>query len=258
MAATFPCDENTAAWLPGANDRAIATLAHELRAPLGVMSNAVALLSMEPPDGEERRKEWGWVKPVLERQLKSMTRMVDDLLDASRAAAGRLELATEPVDLGAVLRFALETVRPLMEERRHTVVFHRPEEPVAVPGDPVRLEQVAVNLLTNAAKYTEAGGRVAVSLGREGADAVFRVRDTGEGMPPEFLPRAFDAFSQGEAAAGRSLGGLGIGLALVKSLVEAHGGTMEAESDGPGRGSVFTVRLPALPKDAPAVCGLPA
>jgi CheY-like chemotaxis protein len=178
---------------------------------------------------------------------------VDDLLDVSRITRGKVELRTTTVDLRAVLAAAVETARPLVDAKRHHLTVTQPGRPVRVSADAVRLAQVVGNLLTNAAKYSEEGARVALSLDAEGESAVVRVRDTGVGIPPEMLPRVFDLFTQIDRTLDRAQGGLGIGLTLVKSLVEMHGGTVEAASGGVGMGSEFTVRLPLLPgSDAPA------
>ena len=175
---------------------------------------------------------------------RRMTRLVDDLFDASRIARGEIELRTEVVEVSTVVAGAVEAVRPLIDDRRHELTIALPPEPVRLVADPGRLEQVLVNLLTNAARYTEPGGRISLEAGREGDQVVMRVRDTGIGIAPELLPRVFDPFVQADRASVPSQGGLGLGLALVRGLVERHGGTVAVSSAGPGRGSEFIVRLP--------------
>jgi signal transduction histidine kinase len=166
------------------------------------------------------------------------------LLDVTRVSQGTMRLRKEPVDLAEVVARTLEHARPLIDARRHELVVNMPEGRLMLEADPTRLEQVLANLLTNAAKYTDAGGRIELTAEREADEAVIRVRDTGIGLEPEALVGLFQLFSQVDAGHARSRGGLGIGLALVKSLVELHGGSVRASSDGPGHGSEFTVRLP--------------
>src|SRR5439155_19688735 len=168
-----------------------------------------------------------------------------DLLDISRITRGKIRLQTEPVDLTAVVARAVETSRPLIDARKHELTVTLPNEPVRVEGDPVRLAQVLGNLLNNAAKYTEEGGRIWLTLERDGAEATFRVRDTGLGIPPDMLHSVFDLFTQVERSLDRAHGGLGIGLTLVRQLVELHGGHVSAASAGTNQGSEFVVRLPA-------------
>ena len=175
-----------------------------------------------------------------------MGRLVDDLLDVSRITRGKVTLRPEPLDAASAVAVAVETSRPLIDERRHELTVDLPAEPVWVSADPARLAQVLANLLNNAAKYTDKGGRIAVAVGREGGEVVFRVRDTGVGIAPEMLPCVFDLFTQVERSLDRAEGGLGVGLTLVRRLVEMHGGTVQASSAGPSRGSEFVVRLPAL------------
>jgi CheY-like chemotaxis protein/two-component sensor histidine kinase len=179
-----------------------------------------------------------------------MVRLVDDLLDISRITRNKLRLNVERVELRAVMNRAADSARPLMDARRHEFSLVLPTEPIWVDGDTARLEQVAVNLLNNAAKYTDTGGLVRMTVAREGDDAVVRVADNGVGIPPEMLPRVFDLFTQVDISLSRSHGGLGIGLALVRTLVEMHGGRVTAASDGVGAGSEFAVKLPAA--EAPA------
>ncbi len=182
---------------------------------------------------------------MIDRQVRHLSRLIDDLLDVSRINQGKIQLRKEVVDVVPILNSALDTVRPFAETRGHQLSTIYGPGPLRVEADPVRLEQVVVNLLTNAAKYTESGGRIWLHAGSEGADLVIRVRDTGIGMNPDRLPEMFDLFVQGERSIARSEGGLGIGLTLVKSLVEMHGGQVSATSEGPGKGSEFVVRLPA-------------
>jgi PAS domain S-box-containing protein len=221
-------------------DEFLAMLAHELRNPLSAISNAVQLA--KTGNGEVER---GWVQEVLERQVRHLARLIDDLLDVSRITRGKIRLRSQLLELGPLLRSAVEAVQPLLDSRGHRLTASIPEEPLPVKGDPTRLEQIVVNLLTNAAKYTESGGEVLLTAGREG-DAVFvTVRDTGVGIPPEQLSQMFELFAQGDRTLARSEGGLGIGLTLARSLAEMHGGSVVARSEGRGRGSEFTVRLPA-------------
>ncbi|HVK15138.1 MAG TPA: ATP-binding protein, partial [Gemmataceae bacterium] len=187
---------------------------------------------------------------IIERQVRQMVRLVDDLLDVSRITKGKLRLKMEPVELRAAVNRAAESVRPLLDARRHEFSLLLPTEPLWVEGDPARLEQVAVNLLTNAAKYTDTGGLVRLTVAREGDDAVVRVLDNGVGIPADMLPRIFDLFTQVDGSLSRSHGGLGVGLALVRTLVEMQGGRVTAASGGLGKGSEFAVKLPA--REAPA------
>ena len=180
-----------------------------------------------------------WANDVIERQVEQLVRLVDDLLDISRITRGKIQLKTEPVDVAVAVAGAVETSRPLIDARRHELTVVLPPEPLWLTADPVRLAQVLANLLNNAAKYTEEGGRIDLTVAREGGEAVFRVRDTGIGIAAEMLPRVFDLFTQVDRSLDRSQGGLGIGLTLVRRLVEMHGGTVQAFSDGPGRGSEF-------------------
>jgi PAS domain S-box-containing protein len=228
-------------------DEFLATLAHELRNPLAPIGNAVEVLRAGA--GPEAQAE---VVAMIGRQLRQMVRLVDDLLDVSRITRGKISLREERVDLAAVVRSALETSRPLTDAARQRVIVTLPPAPVSVTGDPTRLSQVVANLLNNATKYTAEGGRIELAVARENGAAVVRVRDEGIGIPAELLPRVFDLFVQADRSLERSRGWLGIGLTLVKSLVELHGGTVEAKSNGPGKGSEFTVRLPAAADVVPA------
>ena len=221
-------------------DEFIATLAHELRNPLAPITNALEImrLSGESPEAVER------ARGMMERQVKQMVRLIDDLLDVSRVTRGKLQLVMEHIDLRTVIETALEISRPQIERAQLTFKATLPSHELRVHGDRVRLAQVLSNLLNNAAKFTEPGGSVSLAAERAGSHVVVRVRDTGVGLPPEALPRVFDLFTQINPSLKRTQGGLGIGLALVRRLVEMHGGMVAAHSDGPGRGAEFTVTLP--------------
>ncbi|MFO0910870.1 MAG: ATP-binding protein [Isosphaeraceae bacterium] len=227
-------------------DEFLAMLAHELRNPLAAVNNAVRVLRLSP---DEPKREWAG--GVVERQVRQLVRLIDDLLDVSRISSGKIRLRRELVDTRTVVENAVESVRPLVEARGHalTVAVERVELPLF--ADTTRVEQIVLNLLTNAAKYTEDGGLIQISARREDHEAVIVVRDNGMGIPPEKLPEMFRLFAQGDRSLARSEGGLGIGLTIVQKLAEMHGGRIEAHSDGPGRGSTFTVRLPlALKPDS--------
>jgi PAS domain S-box-containing protein len=226
-------------------DEFLATLAHELRNPLAAIRGAAQVL--EKKDWPDPDLTWG--REVIERQAGQMARLLDDLLDVSRITRGKLELRKGRVALAEVVDGAVETSRPLIEGGGHELEVALPDEPVYLDADPVRLAQVFSNLLNNAAKYTEPGGRIRLAAERQDGEVAVTVQDTGIGLATEMMPRLFEMFSQATPARERSQGGLGIGLSLVKGLVEMHGGTIEARSDGPGRGSAFTVRLPIA--DAP-------
>jgi PAS domain S-box-containing protein len=226
-------------------DEFLAMLAHELRNPLAPVRNALHILKQPEANAAQLQQ----VRDMAERQVQHMARLLDDLLDVSRISRGRIELRREAVDVAAVIGRTAEAARPVIEERRHEVTVSLPAGPLRVEADPTRLEQVLTNLLNNAAKYTDPGGRIWLSAVRDGNAVVVRVRDTGIGIAPEMLPRIFDLFVQAERRLDRAQGGVGIGLTLVKKLVELHGGRIEAASAGPGRGSEFAVRLPALVDD---------
>jgi signal transduction histidine kinase/ActR/RegA family two-component response regulator len=228
-------------------DEFLALLAHELRNPLAPLRSAALLLGQPGLD----RSQLDRAGAVVGRQVQQLGRLVDDLLDLSRIARGKMQLRKEWLDLGQVVGRAADASRPLIEARRHELTVSVPEAPVPLLADPTRLEQVLTNLLNNAARYTPEGGRVWLSAAREGGDAVVRVRDTGIGIPPEMLPVIFGLFAQTGRAEERAGGGLGIGLALVKSLTELHGGRVEARSGGPGQGSEFVVRWPLPADEAP-------
>jgi PAS domain S-box-containing protein len=221
-------------------DEFLATLAHELRNPLAPIRNSLQILKMPRLDAVtlERSRE------MMERQVQHLVRLVDDLLDVSRVMRGKVELKRERVELATVVARAVETAQPLMEAQGHELAVTMPPESLPLEADPVRLAQVVGNLLTNAAKYTEANGRIRLTALREGNEAVLRVRDGGIGIAPNMLPRIFELFVQVDHATARSQGGLGIGLTLVKNLVEMHNGTVEAKSEGLGKGTEFVVRLP--------------
>ncbi|HYF59901.1 MAG TPA: PAS domain-containing protein [Burkholderiaceae bacterium] len=221
-------------------DEFLATLGHELRNPLAPIRTGLTLLARAPGDSPLAVR----TREMMERQVVHMVRLVDDLLDVSRISRGKVELAFEPVDLSTVVASAVEASRPHVEAGGHELVVEPPSEPVVVEGDAARLAQVLGNLLNNAAKYTPSGGRIELTVSRGASDTLLRIRDTGIGLRPDMLARVFDIFVQADTTAERAQGGLGIGLALVKQLVELHGGTVWADSDGPGRGSTFSVRLP--------------
>jgi CheY-like chemotaxis protein/anti-sigma regulatory factor (Ser/Thr protein kinase) len=187
---------------------------------------------------------------MIDRQVGHMVRLVDDLLDVSRISRGKIDLRCEPVELAGVVASAVESSRPLIEARRHDLQVDLPAGPVRVRGDLTRLAQVILNLLNNSAKYTPEGGHIRLAVGTEDHQAVVRVRDDGVGIAPELLPKVFDLFTQAERTLDRSQGGLGIGLTLVKKLTDMHGGTVEADSAGSGRGSEFVLRLPLLSQEA--------
>ena len=223
-------------------DEFLATLAHELRNPLAPVRNAVEVLRMKGPDIPELH----WARDIIDRQTQAMTRLIDDLMDISRINQGKIELKREQIQLAKIVQGAVETSRPLIEEMGHTLTVTLPPVRVIVDADLTRLAQVFLNLLNNAAKYTERGGRIDLRADLQGSDVVVSVADTGIGIPADKLPTLFEMFSQVEVALSRSQGGLGIGLCLVKRLVEMHGGSVEAKSGGLGQGSEFVVRLPIV------------
>jgi PAS domain S-box-containing protein len=223
-------------------DEFLATLAHELRNPLAPIRNALYLMAHPPQNGQSFETE----RAMAERQVVHLARLVDDLMDIARISRGKIELRKEPVDLKKLVGRAVDSVRSMLEERGHALTVRLPDDPVTLEADPTRLEQVLGNLLNNAAKYTEPGGRIELTAGREGREVVVSVRDSGIGIAPAMVHRIFEMFVQAVPQSGRSQGGLGIGLNLVKTLVEMHGGTIEARSAGIGHGSEFILRLPAL------------
>jgi two-component system CheB/CheR fusion protein len=221
----------------------LAVLSHELRNPLAPIQTSLDLMGQAGTTGAEFERE----RAVVERQVKHMISLVEDLLDVSRISRGRIELHTRVVVLSAAVAEVVEAVRSRVEERRQALEISLPAESIRLEADPTRLEQILLNLLTNAVKYTDIGGRIGLAAERDGDQVVVRVRDSGIGIAPEILPRVFDLFVQGDRRLEQARGGMGIGLSLVKDLVERHGGTITAQSDGPGMGSEFVVRLPALP-----------
>lgn len=221
-------------------DEFLAVLGHELRNPLAPIRNAVQV--MRRPGAPEAALAWS--REVIDRQVDHITRLVDDLLDVSRIVQGKVHLQLTTLDLASVVGQALEASRPLIEARGHELSVRTPQAPVVVRGDPVRLAQVICNLLNNAAKYTEPGGRIRLEVEPSGPWVEVRVADNGVGIPATLLPHVFDLFTQAGPSLARAEGGMGIGLTLVKRLVEMHGGRVEVRSDGEGRGSEFRVRLP--------------
>jgi signal transduction histidine kinase/CheY-like chemotaxis protein len=222
----------------------LAILGHELRNPLAPLWHAVKLLELHQAADPMTLQ----LRDIIKRQVQQLTRLADDLLDISRIAQGKVELRKERVHLAAVVAQAVQTSAPHLKARHHQLEVHTPSEPIWLEADPARLVQVLVNLLNNAAKYTEPGGRIWLTVEREGDEtAVIRVRDNGMGIPAGMLPHVFELFTQGEWSTDHAQGGMGIGLALVRRLVELHGGTITASSAGLGQGSEFVVRLPALP-----------
>ncbi|MFP5349004.1 MAG: ATP-binding protein [Gammaproteobacteria bacterium] len=240
-------------------DEFIAMLAHELRNPLAPIANAVQLLRLAIQEDELQAK----ARAIIERQTAQLARFVDDLLDVSRITSGRLQLRREPVAIAGVVERAVESVRPLIEQRRHILTVSVAATPIYVDGDATRLEQVVVNLLNNAAKYTDPGGRIDLAVETENGQVVLRIKDTGIGIDAELRPRLFEPFVQAKRSLDRSHGGLGIGLSLVQRLVEMHDGTIEVTS-AVGQGSTFAVRLPAVsastapvPMERPETATLP-
>ncbi|HYN11038.1 MAG TPA: ATP-binding protein [Burkholderiales bacterium] len=223
----------------------LATLAHELRNPLAPIRNSVSLLRLSAA-GHPQAPVW----EMMDRQINHMVRLVDDLMEVSRITSGKIELRKEAVDLAAVIAAAVETNRPLAESAKHALMVTLPPGPLVVEADAVRLAQVFANLLNNAVKYTDAGGRIAIEARREGDSAVVTVTDTGIGISAAALLRVFDMFVQADDRDSRAQGGLGIGLTLVRSLIEMHGGSVTARSAGAGQGSEFVVRLPVAGRAA--------
>jgi two-component system CheB/CheR fusion protein len=218
----------------------LSTLSHELRGPLAPLSNALQIVRMKvggQPDLDRPLT-------LADRQLEKMRRLVDDLLDVSRISAGKLDLQKAPVSLHEILQRAVESTRPLVEQRGHHLEIIMPPGPVVVLADAARLEQVFVNLISNAAKYTPEAGRIWVAASMAGNEALVHVTDNGVGIPHDMLPKIFELFTQVESSRAQSRGGLGIGLSLVKQLVTLHGGSVQVRSDGEGQGAEFSVRLP--------------
>jgi PAS domain S-box-containing protein len=218
----------------------LAFVAHELRAPLTAILTAAKLVELKAPRDPALQKACG----VIGRQGTQLSRLVEDLLDVRRISAGKVRLSKRPVELSTIVKQAIEACAPLIKERRHRLEVSLPGAPVLLNVDDARIVQVIANLLNNAAKYMPEGGRIQLTVSEEEGAAVIRVRDEGVGIAPAMLGRIFKPFVQIDSANGRAQGGLGIGLAVVKSLVEMHSGRVEAQSDGPGRGAEFTVRLP--------------
>ncbi|HEX3997960.1 MAG TPA: ATP-binding protein [Pirellulales bacterium] len=223
-------------------DQFVAAVAHELRNPLSPIRNALEIMQIAGEDRSAIERARG----MMERQVDQMTRIVGDLMDVSRVGQGKLQLHKEHVELADVVQTAVEACLPLIERSGHQLTVSLPAETLMLDADPARLIQVFSNLLTNAAKYTERGGRIALRGDREESSVVLRVSDNGIGISPELLPSIFEMFTQGDDGLTRRQGGLGIGLALVHRLVRAHGGSVEARSAGPGQGSEFVVRLPLV------------
>ena len=223
-------------------DEFLATLAHELRNPLAPIRNALGVLKLKGPP----TPEVSWARDVIDRQMQQMTRLIEDLLDTSRIGTGKIELQRQRIELAEVVHGAVEASRPLIAQHGHELCVELPREPVYLHGDLVRLSQVFCNLLNNAARYTQQGGRIEVTGTLKASAVLVSVRDNGIGIPRDMLPKVFEMFTQVDRSLERSRGGLGIGLTLVKQLVELHGGRVEAHSAGPGHGSEFVVRLPVL------------
>jgi PAS domain S-box-containing protein len=227
-------------------DEFLATLAHELRNPLGPIRNAIEIMRLSGDDPQAIVR----VRGMLERQVRQLARIVDDLVDVARIVERKVELHRERVALRTIVETAVETCRSLIEGCQHELSVNMPSEPLELDGDPVRLAQVLINLLNNAARYTPPGGRIWLTIehtphgGADRDEITVRVRDSGIGIRPEVLPHVFDMFTQGDALPQQGKVGLGIGLTLVQSLVDMHDGSVEVHSEGPGRGSEFVVRLP--------------
>jgi signal transduction histidine kinase len=243
-------------------DEFLAMLSHELRNPLAAISNVAHVMKTSPAIDPQLR----WARDVLGRQTAHLTRLIDDLLDVSRITRGKVTLRREPLDLKSIVAGAVETTRTLVSTRGHSLRVDLPDDPVPVIGDRVRLTQVVDNVLTNAAKYTDEGGtiQVVLELDKSGPDAageaVIRVKDTGAGIPQDMLSKVFELFRKSDGALARADGGLGIGLALARGLIEMHNGRIEAFSDGLGKGSEFVIRLPraaAHTEDAPGLKEIP-
>ena len=224
-------------------DEFLATLAHELRNPLAPIRQSAALAAHPASTPEQVR----WSLAVIERQTAHMARLLDDLLDVSRITRGRLEVRRAPVALRSVLDAAVETARPAIDAGKHTLTVNQPDEAIELDVDALRIAQVLANLLTNAAKYTGRPGTILLTAGREGDEVAIHVADSGIGIAAEDMPRIFEMFAQVKPTLDRKEGGLGIGLALSRALVQMHGGTLDGRSEGAGKGSEFTVRLPLSP-----------
>jgi signal transduction histidine kinase/CheY-like chemotaxis protein len=243
-----------------AKDEFLATLAHELRNPLAPIRSAVQILQLKGPPTPESR----WASEVINRQVQQMARLIDDLMDVSRITRGHLELRMERVELAKILQDAIETSRPLIDQLGHEISVVVPEEPILVDADSTRLAQVFSNILNNAAKYSRFESRIEITVAQRKSEVVVSVRDQGIGIPTDMLSWIFEPFVQVDRSLERTQGGLGIGLTLVKRLIELHGGSVTAHSDGPGTGSVFTVRVPvaveaavARPRGSEPALGVP-
>ena len=226
--------------LPTAKDEFLAIVSHELRSPLASIHNAVRFLANPVGETAARQK----MHVLAERQVRRMTQLINDLLDVSRIASGHLHLQRERIDLRAIVGHAIETLEPDLNARNHQLTTALSDAPVWLQADPFRLEQVFVNLLANASRYTDAGGELSVRIHTEDCQAVVRVRDSGIGIAPQALPHVFELFKQANEADPRSKAGLGVGLAVVRHVVELHGGRVSATSAGPGQGTEFMVQLP--------------
>jgi PAS domain S-box-containing protein len=229
-------------------DEFLAMLSHELRNPLSPILNAVEMLRLQQSQDPIQEQ----ARAIIERQAVKLTRLVDDLLEVSRITTGRIRLQREPIDLRSVVERAVESQHALIAQHKHELSVSLPDDPVWVFADSTRMEQVVVNMLANSIKYTDEGGRIWATVERDGSEALLRVRDTGVGIAPDLLPGIFDLFTQAARSLDRSQGGLGVGLTVVHRVVVLHGGTVEAFSEGLGRGSEFTVKLPMTSPPAPA------
>jgi signal transduction histidine kinase len=229
-------------------DEFLAMLAHELRNPLAPIHNAVQLMCRKPAADPQLE----WARDVIGRQSAHLSRLVDDLLDVSRITRGKINISSRPLELATVVARAVETVQPMLTQQKHELCIDLPAAPLKLMGDLTRLTQIVGNLLSNAVKYTDAGGKIRLSARLDGGAVEISVRDNGIGIPAPLLPTVFDLFNQAGVMDERSRGGLGIGLALVKRLVELHGGSVGVQSAGAGQGTEFTVRLPAMTAELPA------
>src|SRR4051794_26180350 len=230
----------------------LAMLAHELRNPLAAVRNALTLAARSGTTEDIQ-----WSLDVINRQVLNFGILIDDLLDVSRITQGKIQLHKELLDAARIVHQSVETVKPLIDERKHELILSFTSTGLRLDADPTRIEQILVNVLTNAAKYTPAGGRIQVTAGTEDGEVVFRVRDNGVGIAPALLPRLFELFTQADRTLARSEGGLGIGLTVARSLAEMHGGTITASSEGPGQGSEFVLRLPVAEAAAEEADGSP-
>src|SRR5438067_6410779 len=234
-------------------DEFLATLAHELRNPLAPLTSAIQLIAAAPEQTDQVQKLVG----MMSQQLDQLVRLINDLVDIPRITGGKLQLQCEPTNVTEFIQAAIDHSRPLIEASQHSFHVALPSEATAVHGDKVRLAQIVSNLLINAAKYTPPGGRIDLTVSRDGNDLLIAIRDSGIGIAPEMQARIFDLFAQVDSSTTRSQGGLGIGLSIVKTLVELHGGSIRAASEGAGRGSAFTVRLPVARPTATAPASPP-